>query len=622
MATASMNSTLPTLIHLQNCKTQRDINQIHARIIATGMLKNTFLTTKLILKLSSSPHQPLTEFARYLFLSQNPHQTHLWNLMIKSFSHGNDPKEAIFLFVLMLGRGIIVDKFTFSLLLKALSRLCLIREGLQVQGLILKSQLGFNVFLQNSVINVYLRCGCIEFARQMFDKMLERDSVSWNLMINGYAKCGLIDVARELFDQMPKEVKNLITWNSMISAYVQSEGEGQLNFAWELFSTMPERDLVSWNVMIDGCVKRAKIEVAHKLFSRMPRKDAVSWACMIDGYAKIGRVEEARCLFNIMPETERDVITWNALMAGYVQNGFCVEAVKLFHDMMLVNRGGLAPDHTTLMIILSAIAELGHIGEGKLVHKYIEENGLPLDGKLGVALIDMYSKCGSIETAMSLFRNLSKKSVDHWNAIIGGLAVHGLGEMAVDLFMEMQRFSVKPDDITFIGVLNACNHAGMVKEGFIFFDLMKRVHSTSPKLQHYGCMVDILGRAGYLEEAMKLINTMPIEPNDVVWRALLSACKKHDSFDVGIRIATQLMESGFWNSSGYVILSNLYAASGRWKDVSRIRLMMKENNIKKVRGSSWIELEGTVHEFVVGDKSHPRVQEIYTALNSLNSFIS
>ncbi|PIA51679.1 hypothetical protein AQUCO_01100502v1 [Aquilegia coerulea] len=614
------NSTLPTLHLLQYCKTQKHINQIHARIITTGFIKNTFLTTKLILNFSSSPHQPLVDFARYIFFYQESKQTHLWNLIIKSFSHGNNPKQAIALFSLMLCRGVCVDKFTFSLVLKACSRLSLSKEGLQVQSLIQKRDLRLNVFLQNSLINLYLKCGCLEYARLLFDKMLKRDVVSWNLMINGYAKNGRVDLAREVFDRMPKEEKNLITWNSMISAYVQCE-DG-FDFAWELFGSMPERDLVSWNAMMDCCIKCGRFEIACILFNQMPKKDAVSWACMIDGFAKVGRIDTAQCLFDKMPETERDLVTWNSLISGYVLNGRCTKAIMLFHDMLLSEKSSLAPDETTVVIVLSAVAELGLIGEGELIHKYIKKNKLPLDGKLGVALIDMYSKCGSIKTAMWLFNSLAEKRVDHWNAIICGLAIHGLGELALNHFIEMQKLSAKPDDITFIGLLNACNHAGMVKEGVMFFDFMKRVHRINPKLQHYGCMVDILGRAGYLKKATELIEGMPVEPNEVVLRALVSACKTHNNLDMGIRVAKHLLELDFCNSSSYVLLSNLYAASGMWSDVSRLRSIMKERDIRKVPGCSWIELEGTVHEFVGGDKSHLQVQEIYSVLDKLCVFIS
>lgn len=530
---------------------------------------------------------------------------------MKSYSHGREPKQALAMFCLMLENGVCVDKFTFSLVLKACSRVGLVKEGMQIHGLLKKMEFGLDVFLQNCVILWCLRCGFVEIARQVFDRMPKRDSVSYNSMIDGYVKCGMIISARELFDCMPVEEKNLISWNSMISGYAQSK-DG-LNVAWELFEKMPVRDLVSWNTMVDGCVKHGKMENARRLFNQMPKRDVVSWANMIDGYAKLSSIDVARSLFDGMPE--RDVVACNAMMAGYVQNGYCMEAVKIFHDML--SKSEMIPDATTLLIVLSAIAQLGHIEQGIALHRYLEENGFSLNGKLGVALIDMYSKCGSIGNAKSVFENIEEKSIDHWNAMIGGLAIHGLGKLAFDLFMEMGKLCVKPDDITFIGVLNACGHAGLVKEGLVCFDLMRRVHKVEPKLQHYGCMVDIFCRSGHIEEARALIEEMPIKPNDVIWRTLLGACKNQGNFNIGEPIANYLIALDYNNPSSYVLLSNIYAGQGMWNDVSRVRMMMKERNLKKTPGCSWIELEGTVHEFFVHDKSHPQVTEIYSMLNSL-----
>ncbi|KAB1218966.1 hypothetical protein CJ030_MR3G015118 [Morella rubra] len=611
------NSALPTLIVLPKCKTLNDVNQIHARLVTTGFIKSASLTTKIILHFISSPQAHLVGFARYVFFMQHAFPTHreqedpfLWNAVIKSYSHGCEPREALVLFCLMLQNGVCVDEFTFSLVLKACSRLGLLKEGMQVLGLLKKMEIGLDLFLQNCVIGWYLRCGFLEFARQIFDRMQKRDSVSYNSLIAGCVKCGFIQSARDLFDCMPGEEKNLISWNSMLSGYAQAK-DG-LNMAWDLFSKMPARDLVSWNTMIDGCVKHGKMEDAQFLFNRMPKKDVVSWANMLDGYAKLGCIDVARSLFDGMPE--RDVVACNAMMAGYVRNGYCLEAVKIFQAMKSKSE---SPDDATLLIVLSAVAQLGHIEKGISIHRYIDVNGFSLRGKVGVALIDMYSKCGSVEDAMSVFEDVKEKSLEHWNAMIGGLAIHGFGELAFDLLVEMEKLCIKPDDITFIGVLSACGHAGLVKEGLMCFELMRRVHKVEPKLQHYGCMVDIFCRAGHIEEARRIIEEMPIEPNDVIWRILLSACINQDNFNSGEPVANHLIRLDSSNPSAYVLLSNMYAGQGMWNDVTRVRTMLKERKLKKIPGCSWIELEGTVHEFFVQDKSHPQVTEIYAMLDSL-----
>lgn len=516
----------------------------------------------------------------------------LWNAVIKSHSHGVDPIKALSLFCLMLQNGIPVDRFSLSLVLKACSRLGFVKEGMQIHGFLIKTGTWSDLFLQNCLIGLYIKCGCLGFARQVFDRMPQRDSVSYNSMIDGYVKCGLVESAGELFDLMPREKKNLISWNSMIGGYAQ-RADG-VNLASKLFDEMPEKDLISWNSMIGGYVKHGRIEDAKGLFDVMPRRDVVTWAIMIDGYGKLGLVHQAKTLFDQMPH--RDVVAYNSMMSGFVQNRYHIEALEVFNHME--KESHLSPDETTLVIVLSAIAQLGRLTKAIDMHLYIVEKRFLLSGKLGVALIDMYSKCGSIQHAMRVFEGIESKSIDHWNAMIGGLAVHGLGESAFDMLLQIERRSIKPDHITFVGVLNACSHSGLVKEGLLCFELMRRKHKIEPRLQHYGCMVDILARSGSIELAKILIEEMPIEPNDVIWRTFLNACSHHKEFETGELVAKHLILQAGYNPSSYVLLSNMYASNGMWKDVRRVRTMMKEKKIEKLPGCSWIELDGRVHEFL------------------------
>lgn len=538
----------------------------------------------------------------------------LFNAVIKSFADRNDdPKQALLVFSLMLENGVCVDKYSFSLALKACSRLGLLKEGMQIHGLLKKLDFGSELYLQNCLISLYARCGCVELARQVFDRMPNRDSVSYNAMIDGYVKAGLMTLARGLFDHMPIEERNLISWNTMIGGFVQSGDE--LDKAWELFEEIPKKDLVTWNLVIHGLVKCQQMEIAIDIFNQMPKRDAITWSTMIDGYAKISNLDKARDLFDQVPG--KDIVVCNAMMAGYVHNGHFLEALKLFNG--IIDMDHLLPDKTTLSIVLSAIANLGHLDEGITIHSYIQANGFSVDGKLGVALIDMYSKCGSIENAMRVFENLEQRDVDHWNATIGGLAIHGLGESAFELFMEMGTLFVKPDDITFIGLLNACGHTGLVKEGQMCFELMRRIHKLEPKLQHYGCMVDILSKAGHLQEAKNFIDEMPIEPNDVIWRTLLSACINYQNFHLGRQVAEHLIRLDFNYSGSYVLLSNMYAGFGMWDDVSRIRASMVDRALTKLPGCSSIELNGVVHEFLVRDETHPHAGEVYSLLNDFHT---
>ncbi|XP_057805611.1 pentatricopeptide repeat-containing protein At2g45350, chloroplastic [Salvia miltiorrhiza] len=587
---------LPALDIASKCKTQMEINQIHANLITTGHIHNPSFTSKTILKLAFSRHKPNVDFARYLFFDFNYRDPFLWNAIMKSFSHGDEPNKAFQLFVLMLVRDILLDEYSFSLVLKSCSRLGLLSRGIQVHGLMLKLGFGSDLFLQNSLICFYVKCGFVQFGRQVFDRMGKKDSFSYNLMIDGYVKRGMVSSARQLFDRMPSEMKNLVSWNTMISGYLKV-GNG-FESAQELFDEMPQRDLVSWNLMIDCCAKNGKMESARGLFDRMPQRDVVSWASMVDGYAKLGNVGAARSYFDAMPR--RDVVSCNAMMAGYVGNGCYEEALKVFHDM-LGSASDLAPDSVALLTALSAATQLGCIDEGMAIRAYMEENAFTTCGKLGVALVDMYAKCGSIEQAMDVFEGIQEKTIDHWNAMIGGLAIHGQGDLAFELFMEMERgISLEPDEITFVAVLHACVHSGMIKEGMICFEVMRRLHKIVPKLQHYGCVVDLLSRAGHIEEAAKFVAQMPIQPNDVVLRTLLSACSTYENLDVGEPVAKHLIGLDSKDSSSYVLLSNMYAHFGLWEYVRKVRTLMKQREINKVPGCSWIELEGTMHEFFVG----------------------
>lgn len=602
-----------------NCKTQHDVNQIHARLITTGIIKDASFTTEIIRRLAASPYLPLTEFARQVFFSDyastarvNRDDPFLWNAVIKSYSHGDDPRPAVILFCSMVETGVLPDKFSFSLVLKACSRRGMAREGKQIHGLLSKFEVvsDSDLYLLNNLIWMYRQCGECESACKVFDRMPSKDSVSYNSMIDGYVKLGMIDLARKLFDEMPIAMKNLITWNSMLSGCVQLE-DG-LNVAWKLFDEMPERDLVSWNTMIDACVKQGKIKEAENLFGMMPKRDVITWASMIDGYAKTGNIEIARDLFDEMPH--RDVVAWNAIMSGYVQNGLHYDALDIFHSMQI--GPDFSPDKTTLLIVLSAAAQLGNLAEGISVHNYIVEKGFYMRGNLTVALVDMYAKCGSIEKALSVFEGLEEKTVVHWNAMISGLAVHGLGDMAFRLFIQMERASVLPNEITFIGLLTACGHAGLVKEGLIGFELMRRVYKLKPRMKHYGCMVSILGRAGYLEETIKFIEGMPIKPNEVIWTTLLAVCKIHENFEIGKEVAHHLISLDSNNSSFRVLLSHVYAGLRLWDRASRTRSEMKNREMKKPPGCSWIEVEGIVHEFSAQDCGHSRTEEIYSLLGS------
>ncbi|KAF7840654.1 pentatricopeptide repeat-containing protein [Senna tora] len=345
--------------------------------------------------------------------------------------------------------------------------------------------------------------------------------------------------------------------------------------------------------------------------------NVVLWNVMIDGYVRLGDLKAANKLFDKMPQ--RSVVSWNVMISAFAQNGIFMKSIEIFHKMQMED---VAPNRVTLVSVLPAISRLGALELGKWVHLYAEKNKIPLDDVLGSALVDMYAKCGSIEKAIQVFQKLPKHNVITWNAIICGLAMHGRANDVFNYFSQMERSGVSPSDVTYIGILSACSHAGLVHKGKSFFNHMVDVARLEPRIEHYGCMVDLLGRAGLLEEAEELILNIPIRSDDVIWKALLGACKMHKNMEIGRRAAEVLMRLVRHDSGAYVALSNMYASVGDWDAVAEVRMMMKDLDIRKDPGCSWIEIDGAIHEFLVEDDSKPRAKEIHSMLEEISYKLS
>ncbi|XP_058090782.1 pentatricopeptide repeat-containing protein At5g48910-like isoform X2 [Magnolia sinica] len=354
------------------------------------------------------------------------------------------------------------------------------------------------------------------------------------------------------------------------------------------------------------------VDFACRLFDKMFDFNVVSCNAMMSGYLKVGDLGSARSLFDKMPE--RDLVSWSTVIAGCVQLGDIKKALELFTEMQDLR---IRADEVILASLLSASAQMGALYRGKWFHAYIYRSNVKLDVVLSTSLIDMYSKCGGVDIALRVFRLMPKKDTLAWNAIITGLAMNGCGEKSLGVFLEMQSEGKRPDDVTFIGVLCACSHAGLLDEGFRYFECMTRDYRINPRIEHYGCMVDLLGRAGLLEDAQDFISRMPVEPNAAIWGALLGGCIIHGNVELGECVGRLLIELEPHHSGRYVLLSNLYANANRWDDARNIREMMKEKGVQKIPGQSTIEAMGAVHEFVMGDRSHPQTKEIYHMLDEM-----
>ncbi|CAN4114876.1 unnamed protein product [Withania somnifera] len=462
----------------------------------------------------------------------------------------------------------------------------------------------------NSMIAGCVENDCIDDASMYFSSMSERNISSWNAMISGYVKYGMTEEAAKLFGEMPK--KNVISYTAMIDGYMK---KGEIDKARSLFDSMPQKNEVSWTVMISGYVENERFDEAKDLFQKMPakNKNVVAMTAMVVGYSKEGRVDEGRILFDGI--LFKDNVAYNAMISGYAQNGLSEEALKLLVEML---RMSLRPDQTSCASVLSACAALASPVAGRETHAVVIKLGADSNVSACNALITMYSKCGSIFECELAFELITSPDLVSWNTIIAAFAQHGLYEKAVAFLERMVLRGCEPDGITFLSLLSACAHAGLVGQSISWFDSMMKDYRISPRPEHYACLIDILGRAGQLDKAYKIIQELPFEADLAAWGALLAGCRAHSNVELGQLAGEKVMELGGDSSGPYIMLSNIYAEAGMWGEVRRVRGLMREHGIRKQPAYSWMEIENKVHYFLGGDISHPNIQEIRKTLKQMN----
>ncbi|XP_057823026.2 pentatricopeptide repeat-containing protein At3g12770 [Cryptomeria japonica] len=554
---------------------------IHEHITQCGLLSNVKISNSLVAMYAKCGD---LRVARQLFNSMSITDLVLWNAMIAGYSQNGYANEALELFRKMQLSNILPDSVTMVSLLQACSHLAAGLIGECLHSYVVRSGFRFDVILTTAFIDMYAKCGNMEIARKLFDRMPRRNEICWNAILAGHVQNGQFSQALTLFNYM------------------------QLSYM--------KPNCVTMISILPACAHLAALHQGKWIHSYIIKSglelDIAVGTALVDMYAKCGSIEIARFLFDNM--SNRNVISWNAMIAGYIQNAQASEAVTLFNQMQ---QGNLKPDMVSVISVASACANLAALQQGKAIHSYIIKHGFESNVVVGNSLIDMYTKCGSVDNSHQMFNNMFNRDVVSWNTMISGYGMHGRGEDALVLFSQMQHTEITPDSITFICVLSACSHAGLVHKGWEYFECMSRDYCITPAPQHYACMVDLLGRAGCLDEAENFIKNMPNEPAASVWGALLGACKIHRNVLLGERVAEHLFHLEPDKAGYYVLLSNIYAASGRWDDVSKIRTLMKDRGIKKTPGCSLIEVNNQIHAFVVGDESHPQSEQIYAMLKSL-----
>ncbi|KAH7683989.1 ArsR-like helix-turn-helix domain-containing protein [Dioscorea alata] len=423
-----------------------------------------------------------------------------------------------------------------------------------------------------------------------------------------------------VFDQITKPC--IVHYNIMIRAFSQSDSPKK---AFDFYKLMRRNGIngnrFSSSFVLKSCAKISTLcggkQVHCRILQDGQQSDSLLLTSLMDLYASCGDAGDACQVFEEM--SSRDTVAWNVLISCYTRNRRTKDALGLF-DLMQSPEYGSKPDDVTCLLLLQACTHLGTLEFGERIHKYIEEHGYINALNIRNSLLTMYLKCGCVDKAYRMFCDTPKKNVISWSAMISGLAMNGYGQDAIEAFNEMKRVGVPPDEQTFTGVLSACSHSGLVDEGFRFFDMMRLEYGLAPNVHHYGCMVDLLGRAGLLDQAYHLItNDMGIKPDAMIWRTLLGACKIHGNVQLGERVTEHLIELKAAQAGDYILLLNIYSSAGNWEKVAEIRRLMKDKGIQTSPGCSTMELNGIVHEFLVDDDSHPRKVEIYQMLDEIGS---
>ncbi|XP_021768108.1 pentatricopeptide repeat-containing protein At1g08070, chloroplastic-like [Chenopodium quinoa] len=539
----TLNLNHPILHKVDSSSNLAQFHQTQAQLIILGLLNHPLAASRAVKKLCSLPHGL---YQAVLLLGKlDEVDAFMCNTIIRGFLNQGYPESGLaFYYDYMIGGCVLPNHYTFPLIIRVCVDIGEDVEGEKAHCRVLKSGFGLDLFVRNSLIRMYSVFGRMWDADKVFDESSECDIVSWNTMIDGYVKNGQVGLARNLFDEMPE--RDVFTWNSMLAGYV---GVGDMEAAVEIFGAMPQRDVVSWNCLIDGCARMGDISAARECFKRMP---------------------------------DRNAVTWNSMLALCVRCKEYDECVTLFEGMI---QGGAQTNEATLVSVLTACGYLCKLDLGKWVHHYIENNRrIKPDVLLFTALLTMYAKCGDMDMAKIVFDSMPEKSVVSWNSMIMGYGLHGLVDKALEMFQELENSGQIPNDATFVCVLAACAHSGKVLEGWWYFDIMNRVYKIEPKVEHYGCMVDLLGRAGLLKDTEELVKDMNMKGGPALWGALLSSC--HSNIQLGEFVGKWLVEQEPEDIGAYLLLSNIYAALGRWEDVDTVRRLIKEKGLHKEAGYS------------------------------------
>ncbi|KAK7352828.1 hypothetical protein VNO80_18258 [Phaseolus coccineus] len=572
---------------LNKCSKRRLLNQgkqAHGVVEKLGFRRDLVLNNDLIHMYSKCG---TVDLACVVFVRMPQRNVVSWTSLICGYLQNGDAKASLVLFSKMSRSDVRPNEFTLSTSLKASGILGIAQIGMQIHGFCAKSNFDWVPVVGNSTMDMYCKCGMVREAAQVFNTLPERNVISWNVMIAGYCNNGNGGEALNLFREMQAmgEVPDGYTYSSSLKA---------CNCAGAVREGMQ--------------IHAALIGHGYPYLA----ESAVAGA-LVDLYVKCRRMAEARRVFDQIEE--KSVMSWSTLILGYAHEDSLTEAMDLFREL---RESRHRMDGFVLSSLIGVFADFALAEQGKQMHAYAIKvpYGL-LEMSVANSVLDMYMKCGLIDEADALFREMLARNVVSWTVMITGYGKHGIGNKAIELFNQMQLNGIEPDSVTYLAVLSACSHSGLIKEGKKYFSSLCNNQQIQPQVEHYACMVDLLGRRGLLKDAKGLIEKMPLKPNVGIWQTLLSVCRMHTDVEMGKQVGEILLRLDGNNPANYVIMSNMYADGGYWKESEKLRETAKRKGLKKEAGRSWVEIDREIHIFYNGDCMHPLIGEIHEVLKEV-----
>ncbi|KAL0905652.1 hypothetical protein M5K25_024088 [Dendrobium thyrsiflorum] len=554
--------------------------EIHAHVIRFGFSSEVDVLNALITMYAKCGY---FDDARKVFDDMPVRDCISWNAMISGYFENGEHLKGLNLFLMMRDLSVEPDLMTMTSVISGYGFLSDEKPGREMHGYAIKKGFGVDISFFNSLIQMYANFGSLIEAEKLFLRMTSKDVVSWTSMISGFEKNRSPEMALYMFEQMKAEN-----------------------------ATPDEITIAS---VLSSCASLGRVDVGIEL-QELARKNGlmpytIVGNTLLDMYSKSSCIDKAVEIFKLMPE--KDVISWSSIISAFRINHMSFEALTFFRQMQVI----IKPNSITLIAALSACAAIGALMCGKEIHAHALRSERGLRDFLPNAILNLYVKCGKTEYALTQFELHERKDVVSWNIMLSGYTGRGHGDLAIGLFCKMEEEGIRPDEVTFVALLCACSKSGMVSQGLHYFGSMSAKYGVTPNLRHYGCMVDLLGRAGHLEEAHNFIQDMPIKPDAAIWGALLNACRIHRNIELGELSAKFIFEQDSTSVGYYMLLCNLYADSGLWDKVAKMRKLMKERGLTVDPGCSWVEAKGKIHAFLSGDESHPQMKEINGVLTGL-----